>query len=170
MSYRRVRWQVLLAPALLHIASGCASSGASSSSLPDWATYVGTYEFDATGPGGDLLEGYVVLHSPEEYSVRFTGSVARGLSCTRLRNHHRAAEGRADLAGNRLLIECGDANLSIRRNTGGLEGSVVWTSVVERTRTVCRQYAGRRGCVSWRTETYGAEESNRGTLRLAKVQ
>jgi hypothetical protein len=65
MSYRRVRWQVLLAPALLHIASGCASSGASSSSLPDWATYVGTYEFDATGPYGFRGAGFELHASPK---------------------------------------------------------------------------------------------------------
>jgi hypothetical protein len=135
---------LLLLPGLLG-GVACASSGATSSSLPAWSEYLGRYEF-VTVSEGQQLEGYLVIHSPEEFSVRYMLSPGAGNTCTRItEGEGLELGGRARLRGNQLTLTCRGLSLVIRRDVDGLEGHASWR-IAEQAGTVCVRYS-IRGCV-----------------------
>jgi hypothetical protein len=156
--------------------AGCASSGASSTSLPEWSEYVGRYSFDAISEG-QQVEGYLVLHSLDEYSVRFMFSPGSGNRCTRVYEGRELKGGaRARLRGNRLTLTCRGLNLVVRRDVSGLEGYASWQ--ITDTRIVpgeCIRYAtnpstGARMCVKRSSEEQTFDRNLRGTLKLTKLE
>jgi hypothetical protein len=156
--------------------AGCASSGASSASLPDWSEYIGRYEFDAISEG-QQVEGYLALHNLDEYSVRFMFSPGRGNRCTRVEEGRELEGGaRARLRGNRLTLTCRGLNLVLRRDVDGLEGYATWQ--ITETRVLpgtCLQYSinpstGARVCVKRSSEEQTVNRDLRGSLKLTKME
>jgi hypothetical protein len=155
---------LLLLPGLLG-AVACASAGATFSSLPAWSEYVGRYEFVAISEG-QQVEGYLALHSPEEYSVRFMLSQGGGNTCTRIRKDRELElGGLARLSGNRLSLSCRGLRLSIRRDADGLEGSASWR--VSDWQGPCLRVA--RGCGGRSNEGQTVWRDVRGSLKLTRV-
>jgi hypothetical protein len=95
-----------LSVATLIVATGCASSGAASSTSYDWSDFVGNYRFDSRLRGGDELRGSLTLHSPELYTLHYEVTGRAGHSCREVRNQERSNEVWAELQGNRLLFSC----------------------------------------------------------------